>query len=264
MSEVDQNDLDLELEQDVDVDADDGDPEYSDIELEAMDRGWKPEGVEGKRTLSAEEFLDRQPLYDELHKQKRANKKLAETQAALAAHLEQLRKERTEDKISELKALKRQALEDDEHDLVMEIDEKIIEIREKDQPIEVDTSETEAQFESWVEENSWYANDARMRRYADALGAELARNNGGQLTEQDLVNITAEVKDTFKDKFPSPRRNGSPVDGSRPQSRGRRAQAHSVKDLDPETRAIHDTLVNSGTMSSEEYIKDLEATGYFN
>ena len=44
-----------------------GGEDYSDVELEAIEHGWNPDGVEGKRNLSAEEFMDRKPLYDKIH-----------------------------------------------------------------------------------------------------------------------------------------------------------------------------------------------------
>ena len=99
---------------------------YTEEEEKAIARGWNPEGVEGKRTLTAEEFNDRQPLYDEIHKAKRATKKIADKQAALVAHLEQIRRGQVEDKIDRLKKDKREALEEQDHDKVMEIDEEIV------------------------------------------------------------------------------------------------------------------------------------------
>lgn len=50
--------LKIELPEEQGV-AEESTPEYSEIELEAIEHGWNPEGVEGKRNLSAEEFLDR-------------------------------------------------------------------------------------------------------------------------------------------------------------------------------------------------------------
>lgn len=61
----------------VDIVPDEDPSEYSEIELNAIEKGWNPEGVEGKKNLSAEEFLDRQSLYDDLHSLKRQNKRLA-------------------------------------------------------------------------------------------------------------------------------------------------------------------------------------------
>jgi len=234
--------------------------EPTEEEVQATAKGWNPEGVEGKRTLTAEEFNDRQPLYDELHKQKRANKKLADKQTALFAHLEQIRKGQVDEKIDRLKKDKRNALEEQDHDRVRENDKQIvkthgepeIEYKEKD----------DTMFETWIEDNTWYGSDQRMRRYADALGKEMVERNNGRLTTEDLEEISKDVKETFNTKFASPKRTGSPVEGSRPRSKARVAK-YTVKDLDPDARKIHDDLVRDNVMTSEEYIKDLEMTDYF-
>jgi len=235
--------------------------EPTEEEVQATAKGWNPEGVEGKRTLTAEEFNDRQPLYDELHKQKRANKKLADKQTATMAHLEQIRKGQVEDRIDRLKKDKREALEEQDHDRVMAIDEKIIEAH--GEPAIEYQEQDDSMFESWADDNSWYGSDAKMRRYADALGKEMADSRGGKLTTDDLEEISKDVKDTFSAKFaPPPKRNGSPVEGSRPRNKARAAK-HTVKDLDADARKIHDDLIRDNVMTSEEYINDLEMTDYF-
>lgn len=60
--------------------------QYSDIEVKAIEMGWNPEGVEGKRNLSAEEFVDRKELYDSIHSLKKQNKRLEEGYEALRKH----------------------------------------------------------------------------------------------------------------------------------------------------------------------------------
>ena len=44
--------LDLDVEEPIEAT-----PEYTEIEQEAMGFGWNPEGVEGKKNLTAEEFV---------------------------------------------------------------------------------------------------------------------------------------------------------------------------------------------------------------
>jgi hypothetical protein len=55
---------------------------YSEAELNAMAKGWKPQdkfGDPNKKYLTAEEFLDRGELYESLSHQKKENKKLQES-----------------------------------------------------------------------------------------------------------------------------------------------------------------------------------------
>jgi len=74
-------------------------PEFSEVEQDAMSKGWSPDGVEGKPNLSAEEFVARQPLYDKLHKTDRAMKRVEDQNKAVTAHLEMMRKNLAEDKV---------------------------------------------------------------------------------------------------------------------------------------------------------------------
>ena len=72
------------------------------------------------------------------------------------------------------------------------------------------------------------------------------------------------MRETFKDQFnPPQKRQGSPVEGSRPRSKAKAAK-HTVKDLDDDAKMIMTNLVKAGVMTKEEYIADLEKTGYFN
>jgi len=235
--------------------------ELSDIEQEAISKGWNPQGVEGRRNLTAEEFLDRQPLYDKIHKSDRAVKRLQEQQEALMKHLEMLQNNVVDRTVEDLKRQKKEALEEEDHDRVIEIDEKIIKAREAPEPPKP-TQSTEV-FDTWVEENTWYEQDAKLRRYADAVGAEYAQQYG-EITPALLNKIALEVKETFPDKFNGTRTRPSPVEGAQ-RGRGKaRAAKYSAKDLDEDARNVMRTLVRNGTYSNEqEYISALEKSGYF-
>ena len=102
---------------------------YSAEEQEAMEHGWKPEGAEGKRNLSAEEFLDRQPLYDEMRSLKKQTRKLQEGMKAMEGMHDGIRARERADTIAELTAAKITALENDEYDQVVAIDDRDIPAR---------------------------------------------------------------------------------------------------------------------------------------
>lgn len=228
-------------------------PEYSETELEAIEQGWNPEGVEGKRNLSAEEFLDRKPLYDDLRKTKRSLRKQQEQIEALKKHVEIADERARERALRELDAQKREALEDQNYDAVMAIDKQIRET--ENAPLATDTPANPA-FDRWREDNDWYDESPEMKDYADMVGNHYAARHPGEDPAKVFEYVTNEVKTRFADKFQNTRRQQpNPVEGA---VRGRAPvskQRHSERDLPDEHRQIMNTLVKGGTMSKEEYLK---------
>lgn len=227
--------------------------EYSEVELEAIEHGWNPEGVEGRRTLTAEEFMDRQPLYDDLKKNKRQLRKQQEQIEALKKHMKIVDERARERAIAELKAEKREALENENYDDVIRIDEQIEET--KNAPLVEDTPAS-AEFESWREENDWYDENPDMKDYADMVGTHYAGKNPTLPPSKVFEYVTNEVKTRFADKFKNPKRaQPTAVEGAvrgRAPASGKR---QSERDLPEEHRQIMQTLVRGGTMTKEDYLK---------
>lgn len=233
----------------------------SEVEQEAMDKGWNPDGAEGRRNLSADEYLDRQPLYDKIHKSERTVKRMQESQTALQQHLETLQKNLNTQRVDDLKQQKLKALEEQEHDRVMEIDEKIIEIHQEPT---VQPQPDTVVFDNWADKNTWYDNDPKMKRYADALGAEYA-NTHGTLDASILDRITAETKEAFPDISTRNRSKPSSVEGTNRGTTRTKGSKHTVNDLDDMTKGVMRTLVRDGTYENNTaYIEALEQSGYFN
>jgi len=236
--------------------------ELSPEEEEAVGKGWSPEGgAEGRRSLTAEEFLDRQPLYDKIHKSERAVKRMQESQSALQSHLDMLQDSINKQQVDQLKQQKLTALEEGEHNRVMEIDEKIIDIHSAPKAPEVAPDTTE--FDNWADSNTWYDSDIHLKRYADAVGAEYATKYG-QLDTAALNKITEEVKQAFPDKFTQSRTRPSPVEGAGRPSNRAQAPKYTTKDLDDTARNVMRTLVRDGTYDNDAaYIESLVQSGYF-
>lgn len=235
-------------EQDV---AEESTPEYSEVELEAIEHGWNPEGVEGKRNLSAEEFLDRQPLYDDLRSQKKQIKRLNEGVEALKKHYEtQLERDRTRI-INELKAAKKAALESENYDAVIDIDDQIAETQ-----AQAKKPATNEDFSDWVEDNEWYNTDSEMKEYADMVGAGYYQNHPNKSVSEVYNYVSDEVKKRFPEKFGGnpARQKPSPVEGAAKGRQGTSKQ-YSEKDLPEQDRQIMNTIVRSGAMTKQEYLK---------
>ena len=226
--------------------------EYSEIEMQAMEHGWNPEGAEGKRNLTAEEFMDRQPLYDDIRSLKKQTRKLQEGIEAMKAMQEGIRQREREKTIKELQAQKKQALETEDYDTVVDIDDRIAAER-------ANTGQTpNVAFEQWVDSNEWYHQDDDMREYADMIGAGYYSKNPARPVEEVYKYVTKEVKARFPEKFgDNPKRSQpTPVEGANKGRAGRSTSAkYSAKDLPEQDRRIMETIVRSGTMTKDEYLK---------
>jgi len=240
--------------------------EYSQVEQEAIQRGWSPEGVEGKRNLTAEEFLDRQPLYDDIRSLKKETRKLREGMEAALKSVEGARKRAAEEAIEKYKAQKAEAYEQEDFEAVVELDEKIADVKAAAEA-EAQNPSNEA-FENWVEQNEWYQEDANMREYADMIGIGYSNKNPNAPIEKVYAYVAKETLKRFPeylgeeqeeyDDVPKPRRTRrSPVEGARrgrSQAGGQRSR-HSARELSPEERGIMRTVLRSTKMSEQEYLK---------
>lgn len=238
----------------------DGTDNYTDIELEAAEHGWSSQGVEGKRNLSAEEFMDRQPLYDDIRNLKKQTRKLQDGLEASLKMQEGIRKREREKTIAELNAKKRNALEEQEFDQVMEIDKELLAAHtQEDDPIVT----TNADFDIWVESNEWYHSNTEMREYADMMGAGYYAKNPKAPMREVYEFVGKEAARRFPDEIGgsnSNKRRQSAVEGAG-QGRvgstgGGRPTRYSVNDLPEQDREIMKRILAvSPKMTQKDYLE---------
>ena len=233
-------------------------PELTPTEQEAMTLGWQPEEQfkadpknEGKKWRSADDFMDRKPLFDKIDQQGRELKDVKKALQALADQNKKVEELAYKRAIDELKAQKVQALEEGEHAKVVEIDEKIADL--KSQPAK--PAEQEAmhpEFARWIEKNEWYKNDAKLRNIADGIGLSLARD--GKSPPEIMREVEAQIKEMYPEKFggkrvpPNPEGNGSRKSGGK--------DVESM--LTPEEQRIMRTILATG-VDKDEYLKQFVA-----
>jgi len=221
--------------------------EYSEIEQQAISMGWRPDGVEGKKNLSAEEFVDRQPIYEDIRSLKKAHRKDRETLEAMKGMMDGIREQERARAIQELNAQKKRALEEENFDHVIEIDEKIAKQRVQETP------KRNVDFEEWVESNEWYSEDPEMKDYADLIGDGYSRKHPDKSPSEVYNYVTSEAKKRFPDYF-EPKVRKNPVEGA---SRGRSGGTSlSSRDLNETERGIMKTLIRDGVFKNEsEFMK---------
>lgn len=234
--------------------------EYSDVEQKAMERGWDPsfEGDENKRAITAEEFLDRQKLYDDLKARGRENKELRNKLDALEQSHKTIAKRTYERAREDLR--KEVAQAHDEGDTQTAI-QKTEEMQKLDREYEEQNQQpdnTEAvreAYNEWVKENPWYENDSDLKELADDLGQGILQRNPdlGNQPDKFLEEITKKIKKAAPEKFEKPKRKSS-VEGET-SGKGSNKKKYSIKSLPEEDQKVAKRIIDTGVMSEEDYMK---------
>lgn len=248
-------------------------PEYTSTETKAMEKGWSPDKdnlPEGKEWIGAGEFLRNERLYNEIHKLKRETQATKRDFEVLKEHHKKVQVAERDKLLTQLKRQKKTALEEDDHDTVVEIDDQIADIKaDANKPDEVEEQAVNNEiFNAWVEKNSWYETDADMRQTAEDIGAAHYARTGGKLPPAELYQYVEErIKKLYPDNFSTPKaakRKSPAVEAATPTRNAKakaRAPKYTAKDLNDEQRRVMRTFVKSGAMTEQQYIDELAAIG---
>jgi hypothetical protein len=245
-------------------------PEWTDTELKAMEKGWNPDKdavPEGKEWIEADEFLRNESFFTEIRKLKRELNQTKKTFDELKEHHKKVAEAERAKVLDDLKRQKRLALEDDDHDAVIEIDDKILEVKTQKPDDTMSQDDHNELFEAWVEKNSWYETNQEMREMADDLGnAYYMRTQGKATPTQIYEHVEKQIKRIFKDDFgvKTPTRKSTPSVEGASASRGGKTKSKSKfteRDLSDDQRKVMNRFVKQGVLSKEEYIEQLIEIG---
>jgi hypothetical protein len=239
-------------------------PELSEVEQQAIELGWQPKEDfesdpknEGKKWRSAEDFMDRKPLFDKIDSQSRELKDVKRALQSLANQNRKIEEFAYNRALAELKAQKMQALEEGEHAVVMQIDDRINDLNAQliqSTNVQQSPQPTEA-FAKWVENNDWYVKDKEMRNVADGIGLSLARE--GVPPEELMRQVSEKIKKAFPDKFQRSRVPPNPEGSGSRRGNGSGSTAEAL--LTPSEQRIMNTIVQTGALSKAEYMKQFAA-----
>lgn len=240
-------------------------PSSSTIEDRAREQGWKPkEEFEGdvSKWVSAETFVAKGELIDRIEQLGKKLKDSEKTIKMLSEHHAKVKETEFKRAVEFLKQQKKQAYENGDVDKILELDDKIAEVREtqkaqKQQEQVDETPEAHPAFQSWVSENKWYESDSEMRADADAFGEAYARNNQDKTPQEVLEYVTKKIKKVYPEKFTNPNRN-KPT-GVESGSGNRQGSSRDNFSLTEEEARVMNTFVRNGVMTKEEYIKQVKA-----
>lgn len=230
------------------------------LEQQALELGWQPEEDfkadpknEGKEWRTAKEFLDRKPLFDKIDGQSKEIKDLRRAVQSLGQQNKKIEELAYKRALEELKAEKVRALEEGEHTQVVQIDEKIADLKAQQVAQPQAPTPTE-EFQEWVENNKWYVEDREMRSIADGIGLSLHKE--GVPPSEIMDQVSQRIKKVFPEKFGKARVPPSP-EGSGARKGNSSSSVESL--LTPTEKRIMDTILATGSLSKEEYIKQFAA-----
>ena len=242
--------------------------QYSEAELEAMEKGWNPEGVEGKPNLSADEFLRNESFFKEIHKLKRELKKNGDVIDALKEHNKQTSQKAYDKAVRDLKAEKKLAAQDDDLERVLEIDEKIEELQEAKQEVDENAPDElpaglsqeafKDAYQNFVQTNVWFGRRPEMTADAEAFYDEYSRKNPMALPEDRFDHVIKEMRKAYPEDLGNQNRRRKAAVGvtSKSGSAAAAKKKHTLSDVDEADRAIATTLIRNGAMTEEEYLAD--------
>lgn len=256
---VEQNEPSGEVKDGVDTPA----PQVSKAEEEARAQGWVPKDEfngEEHKWVDAGEFLRRGELFGKIESQNKELRAIRDTLAQFKDHHAKVQEAAYKKAVADLKAKKKEALLDNDADLVIEVDEQLADVKAHQQAIQAQARQPEPQqehpeFVAFKQKNSWYDNSKPMRAWADVRGMELAQE--GKSPSEVLRIVEREVRAEFKDKFENPNRNKpNAVEGA--TQRGK-TEGGTYQPNDTE-RSLAKKFVRQGLFKNEqEYYKELSS-----
>lgn len=237
--------------------------EYSDAELKAMESGWKPKeefGGDTSKWVDAEEFNRRGELFDKIDVLSRDLKESKKALRMLQEHHQKVRESEYKRALTELKAEKKAAYESGDSDKLVEIDDRIAEVKvlqtREEQQLKQQANSPDPRFVQWVERNNWYAQDTELRAFADTTGTAHAASNPGKSPEEVLDYVSKKVRQAYPEKFTNPNRTKpSAVEGNAQIKDTSRKPAYQLSE---EEVRVMNTFVRQGIMTKDEYIAQLK------
>lgn len=241
-------------------------PQYTEIEQAAIEKGWRPKEEytgDPAKWRSAETFLALDEPLKRIESQSKELKRVREALEALSTHHKKVKEVEFNRAIKQLQDARKEAFRVGETDQALQIEDRIEELKSEKEniiapEIKLDPEPEQSiapEFQEWINANPWYLSNKAMRAAADAIGIELHKQ--GLTPKQVLKEVEAEMKREFPNKFQNQKAQRENVVES--STRGSPRQAE-VLDMTPEEKRIMDTIVRTGIMSKEQYIKEYKAT----
>lgn len=235
------------------------------IEDRAREQGWRPkDDYEGdpSKWVSAETFVAKGELIDRIESLGKKLKESEKTIKMLADHNTKVKESEFKRAVEFLKAQKKVAYEQGDVDKIIELDDKLAEVREvqktQGNAEAAPANDPHPDFLDWASDNKWYDRNSEMRADADTFGEAYLRNNPKKTPKEVLEFVTTKIKKAYPEEFSNPNRSRpSGVEGG---GGTRQATSRDSFSLTEEESTVMNSFVRKGIMTKEEYISQVKAT----
>lgn len=291
MSNVEQDELEmLKIDKESVGNADNINEEeevqYSTAELKAMEDGWRPlDEWEGDpdNWVSAKEFNFRGELMSRISSQSGqlsdAHKKvedLSKAMKVLSEHHKKTAEVEHKRILESLKRAKAEALNDGDNDTVVEIDEKIQDLKasakeeaeqfkEEKQDVKDAKAEVPQAVAKWLsdEKNAWYHSDPVRKGVADSVSDAYMRANPDADLIDMLKHVDKVVREELPHKFASEKgSNNTPKVTEAANVRRGGSKKFTRKDLSSDQAEAAQTFVDMGVFPTvQAYVDELVSIG---
>ena len=258
--------------------------EHTPAEEKAMSSGWRPEDewsgdsddwIDAKTFNRNGEFMSRiQQQTKELNSNRSELDALKAGMKELGDHNKKIAEQEFKKAMKSLKQEKVVALEEEDHSAVVDIEDKIDDLKDAKREMDVAAKEEVEHpvdqniapnpvFTEWANTNDWYRKNISMRGAADAIGMEYADSHKDAPIEEVLQYVTKRMTEEFPNKFSNSRKN-DPSIVTEPTGAGKRIKKnkYTEKDLTAEQREFANMFVKTGAFDDvQEYVDSLVKSG---
>lgn len=243
----------------------------------ASKSGWQPledyieAGKDPADWVSAQEFVNRQPLFDKIHSLKNElfsqRKTFEKDFKVVTEHFKSVKETEYKRALDELKSQRTAAIESADSQKANQIDEQMDKVREEHAEFKAKTATqattgTEAaEFVEWRRKNQWYDKDSAMKREADSLGIGYAQANPSVAISQVLEYVEERIKRLYPETFGESRKEStrqvSAVEGGGIKRATKSSGKVSVSDLNDMERTAMDTFIKRGVLTEAQYLESI-------
>lgn len=245
--------------------SEDNQVQHTEVEQRAMEQGWTPEEEfkanpdnAGKKWRTAEDFLDRGELFSKIDDLSKKLKNTTKTLGQLNEHHKRVKEAEYKRALETLKNQKRNALEEGDADALIEIDDRIAEVKQaqREESRTTQANNMPEELEAWIEKNPWYTSDNEMASEADAIGIGYKTKNPEKSPEDVLKYVEGRIKKIYPEKFTNPNRPKAGVES--PSNRGTQSKSSGGFTLSEDEERVARNFERNGIMSRDDYIKELK------
>lgn len=243
-------------------------------ELEAMNDGWTPKDQwrgDPDKWRPADVWVDRGQMIRTISALRGEVKNTtAQLTAQVGAAFKQgkaIAEAQFKEQIGELKAARRQALEQGDFVTADKLDDRIDQVKEnQNKPVDIPTVRgIPPEFNVFVDRNPWYNTNSVMQHTANAVGAQFLKDKPNGTPAELYWHVESQMKENFPQLYGGRTTKGnSPVPGTesggtsgKSSTSGDAELAGLKRDMSDMDLGIMKTLVKNGDFKNEaEYLKE--------